>query len=266
MKELALRQTNELTQEQLDLIRTTVAKGATPDELKLFLYRAKNLGLDPLKPGQIFFIKYGSNPGSIVVGIEGIRAKAHRTGMVQGINRGVLRDEKGKCIGAWCEVHVKGWTHPAREEVSLSEYNTGKAQWLKMPETMIKKVAEAAALRMALPEDLGGVYTEEEMHQAEHVDVRAKQIEARLVNEHPPEIELDAEPDFITEAAKAPPQDSLADYVIKVGKAKGKKLKDLSITQLKNAVSWMQDQEELHPSAQEYLDNAIEYLIEQEQK
>ncbi|MGE0527859.1 MAG: phage recombination protein Bet, partial [Bdellovibrionales bacterium] len=142
-------QEHEFTQEQLELIKATVAKGATDNELKLFLYRCKNMGLDPLKPGMVHFVKYGSNPGTIIVGIEGFRSKAARTGKLAGIKRGVLRDAKGKCVGGWCEVYRSDWQHPAREEVSLAEYNTGKSQWAKMPETMIKKVAEVAALRMA---------------------------------------------------------------------------------------------------------------------
>lgn len=152
--------------EQLDLIKSTVAKGATNDELKLFLYRCENLGLDPLKPGQIYFIKYGNSPGTIVVGIDGFRAKANSTGLLSGIKRGALRDDKGNLIGGWAEVYRSDWNHPAREEVPLSEYNTGKSQWAKMPETMIKKVAECAALRMAFPDALGGVYAPEEMDQA----------------------------------------------------------------------------------------------------
>jgi phage recombination protein Bet len=155
------------TPEQIKLIKDVVAKGATNDELQLFLYRCKNMGLDPLKPGQIYFIKYGNSPGTIVVGIEGFRSRAAKTGKQSGINRGVIRDEKGKCIGAFAEIYRKDWTHPAKEEVSLAEYNTGKGNWAKMPETMIKKVAEAAALRMAFPDELGGVYTNEEMDQAE---------------------------------------------------------------------------------------------------
>jgi phage recombination protein Bet len=157
----------DLTPEQMRLVTEVIAKNATPDELKLFLYRCKSLGLDPLKPGQIYFIKYGSGPGTIVVGIEGFRAKANRTGKLSGIKRGALRDEKGVCVGAWAEVYRSDWQHPAREEVPLSEYNTNRGNWQKMPETMIKKVAEAAALRMAFPDDLGGVYTQEEMEQAE---------------------------------------------------------------------------------------------------
>lgn len=154
------------TSDDIKLIRSTVARGATEEEFKLFLMRCKLMGLNPLKPGQIYFIKYGNSPGTIVIGIEGFRARAQSTGKLSGISRGVVRNEKGECIGAWAEIHRSDWTHPAREEVSLKEYTTGRGNWVEMPETMIKKVAEAAALRMAFPDDLGGIYTKEEMDQA----------------------------------------------------------------------------------------------------
>lgn len=160
----ALTNAQAFTPEQMKLIRDTIARNASPDELQLFLYRAKVLGLDPLKTGQIHFVKYGTGPGSVVIGIEGFRAFAHRSKMMSGIERGVKRDEKsGKILYGWCRVHRKDWQHPAYEEVSFAEYDTGRNNWLKMPETMIKKVAEASALRMAFPNDLGGVYSEEEM-------------------------------------------------------------------------------------------------------
>lgn len=148
---------------QMKLITDVVARGATPDELKLFLYRCEKMGLDPLKAGQIFFIKYGTGPGTIVVGIEGFRSRAARTGKHQGTKRGVLRDDGGKCVGAWAKVYKDGWLHPAETEVALVEYSTEKNNWADMPETMIQKVAEAAALRMAFPDELGDVYTPEEM-------------------------------------------------------------------------------------------------------
>lgn len=166
----------EMTTEQMNLIKSTVAKNATNDELQLFLYRCKHMGLDPLKPGQIHFVKYGNSAGTIVVGIDGFRSKAAATGKHSGTKRGVLRDEQGKCIGAWAEVYRSDWTHPAREEVSLFEYNKGGGNWAKMPETMIKKVAEVAALRMAFPDDLGGVYSDDEMDQATVRDVQPKAI------------------------------------------------------------------------------------------
>ena len=172
---------NDFTPDQLKLITDTVVKGATPDELKLFLYRCKSMGLDPLKPGQIHFVKYGTSPGTIVVGIEGFRAKAASTGKLSGIKRGALRNSQGQCIGAWAEVYRSDWTHPAREEVPLSEYNTGKGPWQKMPETMIKKVAEAACLRMAFPDQLGGIYTNEEMDQANRGAVYPDQPDEAMI-------------------------------------------------------------------------------------
>lgn len=151
------------TPDQLKLITDVVAKGATPDELKLFLYRCNKMGLDPLKAGQIFFIKYGNSPGTIVVGIEGFRSRASKTGKLRGIKRGVLRDEAGVCTGAWAKVRRSDWDEPAEAEVSLAEYTTGKNNWATKPETMIQKVAEAAALRMAFPDELGDAYSPEEM-------------------------------------------------------------------------------------------------------
>ena len=90
----------QFTPEQMKLIRDTIAKNASHDELQLFLYRAKAIGLYPLTPAQINFIKYGSGPGAVVVGIEGFRAFAHRTCQMSGIERGVKRDPKGK-ITPW---------------------------------------------------------------------------------------------------------------------------------------------------------------------
>jgi hypothetical protein len=61
-------------------------------------------------------------------------------------------------------------------EVSMDEYNSGqglwvqnpKTPWLKAkPETMIKKVAEAHALRMAFQDSFAGTYIEEEMDPAQ---------------------------------------------------------------------------------------------------
>lgn len=47
--------------------------------------------------------------------------------------------------------------------VYFSEYSTGKNQWVTKPRTMIAKVAEMHALRMACPEELSQSYVEEEM-------------------------------------------------------------------------------------------------------
>lgn len=182
---VGLAQKFGFTESQLDLVKRTVAKNATDDELELFFYRCKELQLNPLMPGQVYFLKFGSAPGTIVIGLDGFRSRAQRTGKLVGIKRGVVRDSSGKCIGAWADVYRRDWDHPAHEEVALSEYfDQRKPIWKNMPETMIKKVAEVAALRMAFPEELGGVYSEEEMHQADK-SPSVKNVESEIMEQKP---------------------------------------------------------------------------------
>jgi phage recombination protein Bet len=246
----ALAIASDFTREQLELIKSTVAKGATDDELKLFLYRCTHMGLDPLKPGQVHFVKYGTNPGTVIVGIDGFRSKAAKTKLHTGTKRGVLRDDKGKCIGAWCEVYRKDWTECAREEVSLVEYNSGKSNWLKMPETMIKKVAEAAALRMAFPDELGGVYSDDEMSQAEPITAPVQQEVKNPLKELRQE----------KQAVKS----DLGEFVIPMGKFKDQKLKDLDSFELNNYLLWLKSSSEKQGKPlgkfQEFYDTADAYL------
>lgn len=216
----ALALQNEFNSDQLALIKSTVAKGATNDELQLFLYRCKHMGLDPLKPGQIHFVKYGSSPGTIVIGIEGFRSKAATTGKHTGTKRGVIRDTSGKGIGAWAEVYRSDWQHPARVEVSLTEFIADKPTWKKMPEAMIQKVAEVHALRMAFPDELGGVYSDDEMDQASFKDVSS----VEPVREAIPDVFKD---------------DDLSETVITFGKYKGKMFKDLDVFALDGYVKWV---------------------------
>lgn len=194
-----------MTNEQIDLIKKTVAMGATDNELKLFLYQAGKRGLDPLSR-QIHLVKRKrwnndtkthEEVATIQTGIDGFRLIADRTGKLSGIKRGAIYDDKGNLVRAWAEVSRKDWNEPAREEVSFREYcqhnKDGEPMglWKTMPETMLKKVAEAAALRMAFPEDLSGLYSDDEMSQAEpirHTTIeKAKVIETtgEIVDEVP---------------------------------------------------------------------------------
>ena len=245
--------TPNISGQQLDLIKSTIAKNATDDELKLFLYRANSMGLDPLKPGMIHFVKYGNGPGTIVVGIDGFRAKASATGKHSGTKRGVIRDDKGLCIGAWCEVYRSDWLQPAREEVSLREYDTGKGPWAKMPETMLKKVAEAAALRMAFPDELGGVYSKEEMDQAEATEPRTvHQIVNSPIARAPKPIS----------APKTP-----GEHIIRIGKKYvGQMIKDVHRDDLSGFVKWINQAADARfresEDTREFLHYAESYLAE----
>ncbi|CAN5950602.1 unnamed protein product [Sphagnum jensenii] len=142
--------------------------------------------LNPLKPGQIFFIKYGQGPGTIVVGIDGFRASAARSGRHASTTRGVIRDDEGNITHGWAKVvrlDANGTAQEFYEESPIAEYfNDRNPSWKKFPETMIKKVAEAAALRMAYPDDLGGVYITEEKDAIESSAIEHK---TRVAPEQP---------------------------------------------------------------------------------
>ena len=167
------------TQEQTQLISSTIAPGCTADELKLFAYACQRTGLDPFSK-QIYAIKRGKM--TIQVGIDGLRAIAERTGQLDGSETFWIGDTEGS---QWSDVWLgskppaaaktiiyrKGCGHPFIGVARLQDYNAGQGLWSKMPAAMIAKCAEALALRKAFPADMSGVYTTDEMEQAEEVTV-----------------------------------------------------------------------------------------------
>lgn len=159
------------TREQIDLIKETVAKDTTDNELALFLYTAKRTGLDPLVR-QIHAVKRGGKM-AIQVGIDGFRLVADRTRNHAGTDDPVYEVGKdGLPVKATVTVYkiVNGQRCPFSATARWSEYFPGEAQgfqWKKMPFLMLGKCAEALALRKGFPAELSGVYAPEEMDQAE---------------------------------------------------------------------------------------------------
>jgi phage recombination protein Bet len=166
--------------DQVALIKSQIAPKATDNELQLFLYQAKRTGLDPLTR-QIYAIhRWNSGQGkevmTIQTSIDGFRVIAERSGDYAGQDEPVFTEADGKMIS--CKVTVYRFRgdvrYPAAVGVAFwDEYKQvgkdGKPSglWAKMPHTMLAKVAEALALRKAYPQDLSGLYTGDEMQQAE---------------------------------------------------------------------------------------------------
>ena len=68
----------------------------------------------------------------------------------------------------------------------MSEYNTGKSNWAKMPGTMITKVAEMHAIRGQFPQEFQGMYDSSEMAQAQPTEVQPE-VETPQQPQQPPE-------------------------------------------------------------------------------
>ena len=173
---------NPWSKEQIELIKRTVAKGASDDELKLFLHLASRYDLDPFTR-QIWFIKYGDD-AHIFTGRDGFLHIAHRSGAFNGMQT-QLREEpigfeiryynrKEKKVEvlkrpsqfvAVCTVYRKDMTEPFVCEVWESEYSTGQGLWPTKRRVMIQKVAEASTLRRAF--DISGLYLPEEVSENE---------------------------------------------------------------------------------------------------
>jgi phage recombination protein Bet len=167
---------------------------ASPQELQALLAIVKNRNLNPFTK-EVYFIKYGNNPAQIVVSKDAFMKRAEQNPNYDGFESGVVyEDENGelknkrgiilpkgtKLIGGWCEVYRKDRTRPVYREVELSAYNTGKNWWQKAPGQMIEKVAIVAAIRDTFSEDVGGLYTSDEMEQATPIDVTPQETQEEV--------------------------------------------------------------------------------------
>lgn len=183
---------------QIAALRALGVEDAPVGDLDLFFHQAARLGLDPFAK-QIYLIgrnakveewKDGKKVDrwvkkyTIQTGIDGfrvIRDRPHAHAFLgqkeewcgpDGVWHDVwLSDEPPAAARA--SLSIEGYLEPivgiARwvEYVQTNRDGKPNAMWLKMPAGQLAKCAEALALRKAYPNDLSGVYTDDEMGQAD---------------------------------------------------------------------------------------------------
>lgn len=179
MNDKALMTQNNV--EMLHTLRNTVAPGLTDSEFALFAEIVKSTGLNPVTK-EVWAIKAGGRL-QLMTGINGFLRIANSHPMFDGMEVEFEKDGD-RIVAATAKVYRKDRRFPAVATAFMAEYGKPTPIWKQMPSVMLAKCAKSLAIREAFVQELGGLYTQEEMP-AEYAPPRATTIpqEALIVSE-----------------------------------------------------------------------------------
>lgn len=181
-------QTTWTDKQKAALVQLGVKETVSNADLAVFFHHSARTGLDPFAR-QIYMIERWTKDGprqTIQTGIDGFRLIARRATDARNGTFGYLPTEWCGRDGLWRDVWLDN-TPPAAAKVTVvrdgahfpavalfTEYAQTNKQgqptqmWATKGALMLAKCAEALALRKAFPQDLSGLYTGDEMAQADN--------------------------------------------------------------------------------------------------
>lgn len=169
---------------QIEILKNSICKGVSNEEFEIFLMACTKTQLDPFMR-QIYAVKRKAKKPdgtwgetmTIQTGIDGYRLIAERTGFyAPGPEPTYQYDPQGNLMSATAYIKKQtrdGTWHVISASAFLDEYcqktreGHPMGMWANMPRTMLAKCAESQALRKAFPAEMSGIYTKEEMIQAD---------------------------------------------------------------------------------------------------
>lgn len=209
--------------QQLAALKQIGVENAPNADLAVFLNFAQRTGLDPFAR-QIYMIGRYTKSGTkwtIQASIDGLRIVAERSGDYAGQTPVEYCGEDGNWRDVWVSnlppvaarvgVLRHGFDAPLYAVAYFDEYvqtdreGRPSAMWSSKPKLMLAKCAEALALRKAFPNDLAGLYTADEMGNAEtrpaqEVTSSVETVVAEIVNEKTGEVTEAKVTELATEA------------------------------------------------------------------
>lgn len=197
-----------ISKDKVQLVKDQICRGASDGELQLFIATCNRTNLDPFARQCWAVRRWDSTLGREVMtfqtGVDGFRVIANRSDKYAGQvgpfwcgADGVWKDvwlDNMPPVAAKVGVLRSDFKEPLWAVAKFHSYAGRKKDgnltpfWFKMPELMIAKVAECLALRKAFPQDLSGIYSQEEMDQAiveKEVPIGKPQIEAPVIQSKP---------------------------------------------------------------------------------
>ena len=167
-REAKIAEATGLTDQEVAIVKSTVAKNTTDTELSYFLMVAKKVNLSPFLK-EVWCYKDNKNNLIVFAGRDGFLTIAQRDKRWNGILSAEVREndvfgidyfkaeithqikakERGKILGAYAYVKPKNCDTATIEYVDFDTYNRNFGSWKTHPADMIKKVPEIKALKKA---------------------------------------------------------------------------------------------------------------------